>query len=316
MKIVILDGYGMNPGDMPWEPVAELGELTVYDRTAPADVVARAAGAEIVLTNKTVITAGDIAALPALKYIGVLATGYNVVDTEAAHSRGIVVTNIPAYSTESVAQMVFAHILAITNRVEHYAAANRDGRWSACPDFCYWDEPLHELAGKTMGVVGFGNIGRAVSRIAHAFGMKVLAYTSKDQADLPEGVVKAAIDEVFAVSDIVSLHCPLTDTTRHLADASRLAMMKPSAILINTGRGPLVDDDALAAALAAGRIRAAGIDVMTCEPPAADNPLLSAPNCYITPHQAWATTEARGRLLGIAAGNIRAFLAGEPRNKV
>lgn len=292
MKIVILDGYGMNPGDMSWQPIAGLGDLTVYDRTAPDEVVARAAGAEIVLTNKTVIGAAEIAALPALKYIGVLATGYNVVDIAAARTRGIIVTNIPAYSTDSVAQMVFAHILAITNRVEHYTAENRAGAWSSCADFCYWDEPICELAGKTIGVVGFGNIGRAVARIALAFGMKVRAYTSKDQATLPDGVVKTPMDELFAVSDIVSLHCPLTDSTRHLVNGTRLAAMKPSAILINTGRGPLVDDDALAAALRTGRIRAAGIDVMTCEPPAADNPLLSAPNCYITPHQAWATTEA------------------------
>lgn len=316
MKIVILDGYGMNPGDMSWQAIAELGKLTVYDRTAAADVIPRADGAEIVLTNKTVITAADIEALPALRYIGVLATGYNVVDTAAAHRRGIVVTNIPAYSTDSVAQMVFAHLLAITNRVEHYAADNRAGRWSACPDFCYWDRPIHELAGKTMGIIGFGNIGRAVSRIALAFGMKVLAYTSKSQDALPEGVVKADMDGVFTGSDIVSLHCPLTDTTHHLVNAQRLAMMKPSAILINTGRGPLVDDEALAAALASHSILAAGIDVMTTEPPAASNPLLSVVNCFITPHQAWATTEARKRLLDIAAANIRAFLTGHPQNVV
>lgn len=316
MKIVILDGYGMNPGDMSWRPVEELGELTVYDCTSPTDVVKRAGGAEIVLTNKTVLDAAAIDALPALRYIGVLATGYNVVDIQAAARRGIVVTNIPAYSTESVAQMVFAHLLAITNRVEHYAADNRAGRWSHCPDFCYWDEPLRELAGKTFGIVGMGNIGSAVARIALAFGMKVKAFTSKEPSALPAGVEKATMDEIFAMSDVVSLHCPLTDSTRHLVNAARLALMKPTAILINTGRGPLVDDRALADALNGHRIYAAGIDVMTTEPPKADNPLLSARNCFITPHQAWATTEARQRLLAIAASNIRAFLSGSACNTV
>ncbi len=316
MKIVILDGYGMNPGDMSWQPIEELGELTVYDRTAPAEVVERARGAGIVLTNKTVLDAATIDTLPDLKYIGVLATGYNVVDLEAARLRGIVVTNIPAYSTDSVAQMVFAHLLAITNRVEHYAADNRAGRWAHCPDFCYWDEPVSELAGKTFGIVGLGNIGRAVARIALAFGMKVKAFTSKDASALPAGVAKASLDEIFATCDVVSLHCPLTESTRHMVNADRLALMKPSAILINTGRGPLVDDRALADALNGHRIHAAGIDVMTTEPPAADNPLLTARNCFITPHQAWATTEARARLLAIAAGNIRAYLAGKPVNVV
>lgn len=316
MKIVILDGYGMNPGDMSWQPIEELGELTVYDRTAPADVVKRAGGAQIVLTNKTVLDAAAIDALPDLRYIGVLATGYNVVDIAAAARRGIVVTNIPAYSTDSVAQMVFAHLLAITNRVEHYAADNRAGRWSHCPDFCYWDEPLHELAGKTIGIVGLGNIGSAVARIALAFGMKVKAFTSKEPSALPAGVVKASMDEIFTTSDVVTLHCPLTDSTRHLVNAARLAQMKPTAILINTGRGPLVDDRALADALNDRRIYAAGIDVMTIEPPAADNPLLSARNCFITPHQAWATTEARHRLLAIAAANIRAYLAGSAINTI
>ena len=316
MKIVILDAYGMNPGDMSWKPLAELGDLVVYDRTSPDDVVNRAAGAEIVLTNKTVIDCAAISKLPDLKYIGVLATGYNVVDIDAARSRGIIVTNIPAYSTASVAQMVFAHLLAITNRVEHYAEDNRAGRWTHCPDFCYWDEPLHELAGKTFGIVGLGNIGQAVSRVALAFGMKVKAFTSKDASQLPEGVTKAGLDELFADCDVVSLHCPLTVDTKHLVNSARLAMMKPTAILINTGRGPLVDDRALADALNSHRIHAAGIDVMTTEPPAFDNPLLSARNCFITPHQAWATAEARARLLDIAAGNIRAYLSGEPRNNV
>lgn len=316
MKITILDGYGMNPGDMSWAPLEELGDLTVYDRTAPEQVLERAAGSEALLTNKTVLTAETLRALPQLKYVGVLATGYNVVDIDAARELGIVVTNIPAYSTDSVVQMVFAHLLAITNRVEHYTDENRRGRWSTNPDFCYWDTPLHELSGKTFGIVGLGNIGMAVSRVARAFGMKVKAYTSKRIEELPDGVSKAGLDELFETSDVVSLHCPLTDSTRHLVNAGRLAKMKPSAILINTGRGPLVDEKALAEALDSGRIHAAGLDVLSSEPPAADNPLLTARNCFITPHLGWATKEARERLLRIAADNLRGFITGDVRNNV
>lgn len=316
MKITILDGYGMNPGDMSWAPLEELGDLTVYDRTAPEQVVERAAGSEALLTNKTVLTAETLRALPQLRYVGVLATGYNVVDIDAAREFGIVVTNIPAYSTDSVVQMVFAHLLAITNRVEHYTDENRRGRWSTNPDFCYWDTPLHEFSGKTFGIVGLGNIGMAVSRVARAFGMKVKAYTSKRIEDLPDVVSKADLDELFETSDVVSLHCPLTDSTRHLVNAERLAMMKPSAILINTGRGPLVDEKALAEALESGRIHAAGLDVLSSEPPAADNPLLTARNCFITPHLGWATREARERLLSIAADNLRGFITGDVRNNV
>ena len=316
MKITILDGYGMNPGDMSWAPLEELGDLTVYDRTAPEQVLERAAGSEALLTNKTVLTAETLRALPQLKYVGVLATGYNVVDINAARELDIVVTNIPAYSTDSVVQMVFAHLLAITNRVEHYTDENRRGRWSTNPDFCYWDTPLHELSGKTFGIVGLGNIGMAVSRVARAFGMKVKAYTSKRIEELPDGVSKAGLDELFETSDVVSLHCPLTDSTRHLVNADRLAQMKPSAILINTGRGPLVDEKALAEALNSGRIHAAGLDVLSSEPPAADNPLLTARNCFITPHLGWATKEARERLLRIAADNLRGFITGDVRNNV
>lgn len=316
MKITILDGYGMNPGDMSWAPLEELGDLTVYDRTAPEQVLERAAGSEALLTNKTVLTAETLRALPQLRYVGVLATGYNVVDIDAARELGIVVTNIPAYSTDSVVQMVFAHLLAITNRVEHYTDENRRGRWSTNPDFCYWDSPLHELSGKTFGIVGLGNIGMAVSRVARAFGMKVKAYTSKRIEELPDGVSKAGLDELFETSDVVSLHCPLTESTRHLVNADRLAQMKPSAILINTGRGPLVDEKALAEALNSGRIHAAGLDVLSSEPPAADNPLLTARNCFITPHLGWATKEARERLLRIAADNLRGFITGDVRNNV
>lgn len=316
MKITILDGYGMNPGDMSWAPLEELGDLTVYDRTAPEQVLERAAGSEALLTNKTVLTAETLRALPQLRYVGVLATGYNVVDIDAARELGIVVTNIPAYSTDSVVQMVFAHLLAITNRVAHYTDENRRGRWSTNPDFCYWDTPLHELSGKTFGIVGLGNIGMAVSRVARAFGMKVKAYTSKRIEDLPDGVSKADLDELFETSDVVSLHCPLTESTRHLVNADRLAQMKPSAILINTGRGPLVDEKALAEALDSERIYAAGLDVLSSEPPAADNPLLTARNCFITPHLGWATKEARERLLSIAADNLRGFITGDVRNNV
>lgn len=316
MKITILDGYGMNPGDMSWAPLEELGDLTVYDRTAPEQVLERAAGSEALLTNKTVLTVETLRALPQLRYVGVLATGYNVVDIDAARELGIVVTNIPAYSTDSVVQMVFAHLLAITNRVEHYTDENRRGRWSTNPDFCYWDTPLHELSGKTFGIVGLGNIGMAVSRVARAFGMKVKAYTSKRIEELPDGVSKAGLDELFETSDVVSLHCPLTESTRHLVNADRLAQMKPSAILINTGRGPLVDEKALAEALNSGRIHAAGLDVLSSEPPAADNPLLTARNCFITPHLGWATKEARERLLRIAADNLRGFITGDVRNNV
>ena len=316
MKIVILDGYSANPGDLSWKALEQYGELTVYDRTKPSETVERAADADIVLTNKVILGRDEICQLPQLKYIGVLATGYNVVDTEAAHQRGIIVTNVPAYSTESVAQMVFAHLLTVTNRTEHYAIQNREGRWSKNLDFCYWDEPLTELAGKTFGIVGLGNIGKRVAQIALAFGMKVKAVTSKPANSLPDGVEKAMLDELLATSDVLSLHCPLTDTTRHLVNAETLSKMKPTAIVINTGRGPLVDDQAVADALQEGRLQAFCADVLTTEPPSADNPLLAQPHAYITPHIAWASTEARVRLLQIAIDNVRAFVNGKPQNVV
>ena len=316
MKIVILDGFTANPGDLSWKGLEELGTLTVYDRTKPEETIARAAEADIVLTNKVIINREVMAQLPQLKYIGVLATGYNVVDIEAAHERGIIVTNVPAYSTESVAQMVFAHLLTVTNRTEHYALQNRQGRWTKNPDFCYWDFPHLELAGKTIGIVGLGNIGRRVAEIALAFGMQVKALTSKSANVLPTGVEKANLEELLATSDIISLHCPLTDTTRHLINRDTLSVMRPSAILINTGRGPLVDDQAVASALAEGKLAAFCADVLTEEPPKADNPLLSQPNAFITPHIAWATKEARSRLLQVAISNVRAFLNAKPQNIV
>jgi glycerate dehydrogenase len=316
MKIVVLDGFTANPGDMSWQELECLGALTVYSRTSADELVARAADAEIVLTNKVVISREVMAQLPRLQYIGVLATGYNVVDVQAAHERGIIVTNVPAYSTESVAQMVFAHLLNVTNRVDHYAVQNRQQRWTQNEDFCYWDFPHMELAGKTFGVVGLGNIGRRVAEIALAFGMKVKALTSKSADALPAGVAKADLQELLATSDVVSLHCPLTSSTHHLINADTLRLMRPSAILINTGRGPLVDDEAVAAALAGGQLAAYCADVLTQEPPQASNPLLSQPNAFFTPHIAWASTEARTRLLQVVISNVQAFLQGSPQNVV
>lgn len=316
MKIVVLDGYAANPGDLSWEGLAERGDLTVYDRTRPDEILERAADADIILTNKVVIGRREIEQLPRLKYIGVLATGYNVVDINAAHERGIIVTNVPAYSTESVVQMVFAHLLTVTNRVEHYAAQNRQGRWSSNPDFCYWDTPLHELYGKTMGIVGLGNIGSRVAQIAIALGMNVKALTSKSAEQLPAGIRKADLSELLSTSDIVSLHCPLTDDTRHLIHAGTLQLMKPSAILINTGRGPLVNDADVAEALSTNRLFAYCADVATEEPPKADHPLLKLHNAYFTPHIAWATQEARVRLQQTAVANVCAFIDGKPQNAV
>ena len=314
MKIVILDGICVNPGDLSWEEMSKLGELTIYERTAPQQVVERCVGAEAVITNKVMITDEVMAALPQLKYVGILATGYNVVDIDAAHRRGITVTNIPAYSTDSVAQMTFAHILNITNRVEHYAMEVREGKWSAHPDFCYWNTPLPELAGKTLGIVGLGNTGMRVACIAHAFGMDVFAMTSKNAADLPEGIQKTTLQGLLATSDILSLHCPLNDETFHLINAQTIAMMKRGAILINTGRGPLVDEEAVAKALDEGQLMAYGADVMAQEPPQKNHPLFSHPHAFLTPHIAWATREARERLMVIAANNLKAFAEGEQLN--
>ena len=316
MKIVVLDGYALNPGDLSWTGMEALGELTVYERTSPSEVLERSAGAEVLITNKTVITAEHMAALPQLKYIGVLATGYNVVDIDEARNRGIVVTNIPAYSTASVAQMVFAHVLNITQRVGYYATENANGRWTNSVDFCYWDTDLVELDGKKMGIVGLGNIGRATARIAQAFGMEVLVVTSKEQSALPEGMKKVTLDELFAQSDVVSLHCPLTPDTKEMVNAARLQTMKPSAILINTGRGPLVNEQDLADALNEGRIAAAGLDVLSVEPSVTGNPLLGARNCFITPHIAWATKEARIRLMDIAVNNLKSYQKGIIINNV
>ena len=316
MKIVVLDGYAANPGDISWDGLKALGECTIYDRTTPEQLIPRSADAEAILTNKVVITADAMEHLPNLKYIGVLATGYNVVDIPEARRRGIVVTNIPAYSTASVAQMVFAHILNITQHVAHHSDEVRRGRWTTNSDFCFWDTPLIELSGKAIGIVGLGHTGMATARVAMAFGMKVRAFTGKSFLQLPREIEKVDMDSLFSLSDIVSLHCPLTESTRHLVDARRLKLMKPTAILINTGRGPLVNEHDLAQALSEGIISAAAVDVLSTEPPQADNPLLTAPNCYITPHIAWATLEARQRLMAIAVENLQAYVDGKPIHNV
>lgn len=314
MKIVILDAHTVNPGDLSWHPLDDMGDLVVYERTSPDEVVERCKGAAVVLTNKVVLDAEVLNRLPHLSYIGVLATGYNVVDLEVASRQSITVTNIPAYSTNSVAQMVWAHILNITNRVGYYAEENTRGRWTANKDFCYYDFTHTELAGKRMGVVGLGNTGMATARIAQAFGMNVMAYTSK--SELPEGMEKVTLDELFKKCDIISLHCPLTPETKALVNSERLSSMKPTAILINTSRGPVVDEAAVAEALNEGRIAAFGADVVSIEPAKNDNPLLHAKNCFLTPHIAWATKEARQRLIDICIENVKAFIGGKAVNVV
>lgn len=317
MKITVLDGAGLNPGDLSWKGFEELGDVTVYDRTAPNEVIERAGDCEVVITNKTVLSKELLEQLPHLKYIGVLATGYNVIDIEAAKNLGIIVTNIPAYSTMSVAQHVFALLLSVTDRVEHYTTEVVDGHWSRAKDFCYWNTPLTELDSKIFGVIGYGNIGKAVCHIGQAFGMKTIAFTSKSPSQLERGVRKASsLDELLKISDVVSLHCPLTPETRYLINSDTINKIKHGAILINTGRGGLIDEEAVAEALRDGRLGAFCADVLSSEPPAKDNPLLRAPNVYITPHIAWATIEARQRLMAIALDNLRNFLSGHPINVV
>lgn len=312
MKIILTDAHTVNPGDLSWDEIRRYGECEIYDRTAPEETVPHCLEAEAVLTNKVVFDAVTLEALPRLKYIGVLATGYNNIDTEAASRRGITVTNIPAYSTLSVAQMVFAHLLRITHNVADYARETRCGRWSANPDFCYWNAPLIELSGLTMGIAGLGNIGSAVARIAQSFGMHVLAWTHQAPETLPEGIESVDLDTLFRRSDVLSLHCRLSDETEGMVNAARLCTMKPSAILINTGRGGLICEPDLAEALNRKTIYAAGLDVLSSEPPSCDNPLLRARHCYITPHIAWATWAARERLIHIAAENLREYCEGLP----
>lgn len=318
MKIVVLDGYAANPGDLSWKELEALGECQIYERTPPEQVAERAAGAQILLTNKVPFDAERIASLPELKYIGVTATGFNIVDVAAARSRGVTVTNIPAYSTASVAQLVFALLLELTHHVGHHAHLTRWGRWSESPDFCFWDRPLVELDGLTMGLVGFGEIGRRVAGIARAMGMQVLVHTRhpENYRDQNPEVDFVGLEDLLRRSDAVSLHCPLTADTERLINADRLNLMKPSAFLINTGRGPLIDEEALGRALQEKRLAGAGLDVLGQEPPPGNNPLLTAPNCFVTPHIGWATLAARRRLLDTTIANVRAFLAGKPQNVV
>lgn len=314
MKIIVLDGHALNPGDLDWQALEALGACTIFDRTAPADLLPRCTGAEIVLTNKTPLSAATLERLPALRYIGVLATGYNVVDVDAAKKHGIVVANVPAYGTASVAQHVFALLLELTNHVGAHARSVRDGDWSRSADWCYWKTPLTELDGLTLGLIGYGRIGAQVAQISQAFGMKVLATTRTPKT--AEGVTFTDLETLLDASDVVSLHCPLTTATEALVNRDRIGRMKPTAFLINTSRGPLIAEADLAAALNSGRIAGAALDVLSSEPPAPDNPLLAARNCLITPHLAWATQAARRRLLQVAVQNVRAFLKGVPQNTV
>jgi glycerate dehydrogenase len=311
-RIVVLDGYTLNPGDLSWSPLEESGAVTIHDHTPPELTLERAKDAPIVLTNKTVLTGEMLRALPELRYIGVLATGYNVVDIAVAAERGIAVTNVPGYAAASVSQAVFALLLELANRTGDHAEAVSAGRWARCRDFCFWDTPLVELSGLTLGIVGFGAIGRDVSNVARAFGMRVIVHSRRPV----EGEENVSLDDLFSQADVISLHCPLTAETNGLVNAKRLASMKSSAFLINTGRGPLIDEAALADALNRGQIAGAGLDVLSKEPPAADNPLFAAKNCFITPHIAWATKAARERLFATAVANVRAFLVGAPQNLI
>jgi len=318
MKIVVLDGYTLNPGDLSWEGFEKLGDLTCYDRTdSLEDILERIGDAEAVITNKTPLTAETIKACPGIKYIGVLATGYNVVDVKAAAEAGIPVCNIPTYGTTAVAQFAFAHLLNICHHVKDHADSVQQGKWSSCPDFCYWDYPLTELAGKTMGVIGYGRIGQATGRIAQAFGMKVLAFDEYQNKDLVcDTMAYATLDELLAASDVISLHCPLFESTQGMINKANIARMKDGVIIINTSRGPLIVEEDLAEALKSGKVRAAGLDVVSTEPIRKDNVLLGAPNCFITPHIAWAPVESRSRLMDIAVDNLDSFLKGKVQNRV
>jgi glycerate dehydrogenase len=315
MNIVVLDGYTLNPGDLSWDALQRLGHCAIHDRTAPAELLSRAGDAEIVLTNKTVLNRQTIKALPRLRCVGVLATGTNVVDLAAAREQDVIVTNVPAYGTSSVAQTTIALLLEMTQRVGHHSLGVRDGRWTKGPDWSYWDFPLVELDGLQMGIIGLGRIGRAVAAIASALGMRVSAslHSSKQP---PDGIQFLHLETLIRQSDVVSLHCPLTDVTHNLMNRERLSWMKPEAILLNTSRGALIDEAALADALNFGRLAGAGLDVLSAEPPVATNPLLTAKNCIITPHLAWATKAARLRLMKMAVENVAAFLRGQPQNVV
>jgi len=314
-RIVILDGHTLNPGDLSWDGIQALGgETVLHPRSSPAELPERLAGATAILTNKVPLNRDLLEKLPDLRYIGVTATGYNIVDVQAARDRGILVSNVPAYGTDSVAQTVFALLLELTHRVGHHSATVRDGKWSRTPDFSYWDYPLIELAGLTLGIIGYGRIAKRVAQIAEAFGMRILV--ARHRPNLESPYPTADIDETFRRSDVLTLHCPLTPVTKGIVNAARLASMKPTAFLINTSRGPLMDEPALAHALNTNQIAGAGLDVLSTEPPTADHILYHAKNCLITPHYAWATKAARQRLMDVTVRNLEAFLNGKPQNVV
>ena len=316
MKIVILDGYTLNPGDLSWNDLAQLGKIEIYDRTSPEEVAERCEGFQAIITNKALITQDTIQSLPDLEYIGVTATGVNIVDCKAAAEHSIPVTNVPGYGPKSVAQMTFAHILNLTQRTGHHANEVSEGRWASCPDFCFTDFPLVELDGLTLGILGYGTIGKETARIGRAFGMKVIAH-SRSLKENVEGEVEAvSMDTLFGQSDVLSLHCPLSPETDRVVNSENLAKMKSSAFLINTGRGQLVDEEALADALNAGHLAGAGLDVLSSEPPSPDNPLPQAKNCFVSPHIAWATYAARKRLLAATVNNLRSFMDGKTANVV
>ncbi|MDA3956710.1 MAG: D-2-hydroxyacid dehydrogenase [Oceanispirochaeta sp.] len=317
MMIVVLDGYTLNPGDLSWDGFEKLGEFVCYDRTESSDIISRIGDADAVITNKTPLTAETLKACPGIKYIGVLATGYNVVDVAAASKAGIPVCNIPTYGTTAVAQFAFAQLLNICHHIQDHANTVKEGKWTACPDFCYWDFPLTELAGKTMGIIGYGRIGQAAGKIAQAFGMKVLAYDEYQNKDLEcETMEYVSLDALLSASDVISLHCPLFESTEGIINKDNIAKMKDAVIIINTSRGPLVVEQDLADALRSGKVRAAGLDVVSTEPIKADNVLLKAPNCFITPHIAWAPLESRKRLMNIAVENLSSFQKGTVTNRV
>lgn len=313
MKIVVLDGYSLNPGDLSWDALSKLGELTVYDRTAPDDIVSRAKGADILLTNKTRLKAVHFEALEGLKYVGVLATGYNIVDILAAKAHGIVVTNVPTYGTDAVAQYVFALLLEICHQVKHHSDSVKKGKWNSHEDFCFWDHPLIELSGKTMGIIGLGRIGLKTAEIAKAFGMKVIGYSPNSSA---EGIESVSLESLYQRADVISLHCPLNEATRGMVDERAFSAMKQGVILINTARGPLIDEEALQKALDTGKVYGAGLDVLAVEPPKGPHPLFDYPNVILTPHIAWAPKEARARLLEIATENVSAFIENNPIHQV
>lgn len=316
LKIVVLDGYTLNPGDLTWDEISALGELEVYDRTAPEDVIARSSGADAVFTNKVILNKVIMSELPNLKFIGVLATGYNVVDTQAASEAGIIVSNIPAYSTQSVAQLAFAHILNFARQVDLHARQVREGAWTGHRDFCFWSTPQTELTGKVLGIIGFGRIGQAIAKIGDAMGMQIIFQNHRIKEDIPEYARQVSLEELMRSSDFISINCPLTAENQGFINKNTLSLMKPDAFLVNTGRGPLINEQDLADALNSGKIAGVGLDVLSIEPAREENPLLTARNCYITPHIAWATKEARIRLMGIAASNLKSFMEGKPVNKV